>query len=59
MAGFEDALVIEDGAREDPGGGLQQVPDPGIAGARVGDQSPGGKTVAHHEPGPVLSTLGV
>ena len=59
MAGSRNARVIEDGASEDPGGGLHQVPDPGIAGARVGDQSSGGKTVAHHEPGPVLPTLGV
>ena len=59
VSGVEDGFVIEDGAREDPGGGLQEVPDPGVAGARVGDESPGGKTVAHHEPGPVLTALGV
>ena len=32
-----NALVIEDGAGEDPGGGLHQVPDPGVARAREGD----------------------
>ena len=59
VSGFEDGLVIEDGASEDPRGCLQQVPGPGVAGARVGDESPGGKTVSHHKPGPELPTLGV
>ena len=57
MSFFEDALVIVDGAREDPGGGLQQVPDPGVTRAWVGDQSPSLETVCHQEPGPVASTL--
>ena len=30
----EDALVIEDGAGEDPGGGLHQVSGPGVAATR-------------------------
>ena len=59
VSGFEDGLIIEDGASEDPRGCLQQVPGPGVAGARVGDESPGGKTVSHHKPGPELPTLGV
>ena len=54
VASTEDALVIEDGASEDPSGGLHQVPDPGVAGARVGDDSQGRETVSHQEPGPVV-----
>ena len=56
---FDKLGVFVDGAGEDPGGGLQQVPDPGVARAWVGDQSPGLETVSHHEPGPVLRTLGI
>ena len=59
VASTKDALVIEDGAGEDPGGGLQQVSGPGVAGARVGHQSPGLETLSHHESGHVSGTLGV
>ena len=59
MASTHDALVIEDGAGEDPRGGLHQVPGPGVAGARVGHQSPGLETLSHHESGHVSGTLGV
>ena len=59
VTSFDNAAVSEDGACENPGGGLHQVPGPGVARARVGDQGLGLEAVAHHEPGPVLGTLGV
>ena len=59
VTSFDNTLVIEDGACEDPGGGLHQVPGPGVARAWVGDQGSGLEAVSHHEPGPVLGTLGV
>ena len=59
LASTEDAHVIPDGAGEDPGGGLHQIPDPGLLGARVGDQSPHLEAVSHHEPSPELPALRV
>ena len=56
---FDNTGVLVDGAGEDPGGSLQQVPGPGVTGAGVGDESPGLETVSHHEPCSVLGTLGV
>ena len=59
VTSLHDKAVIEDGAGEDPAGGLHQVPGPGVAGPGEGDQGPGGETSSHHEPGPVLRTLGI
>ena len=59
VSGSQNTRVIEDGAREDPRGGLHQEPGPGVAGARVGDERPDGQTVSHREPGAVPGTLRV